>query len=212
MGGIVVRFLLECGAFEGQPWFKRVKTAIFVCTPHLGAPLALFRILGLDGIPVILPPWAMAAIARDPTRYPAAYQLLPAPDIDCVSRAAQTNLDVYDAFPALLQPGVAAVRGLHAQLDKFAKPDGVTYNFAAGVGTAKTVSGIHLDGKSVTEGFGDGDGTVPIWSADPTMQQALAQTAVDDVQRFVEDHVGILSNPRFLAQLDVWLRGTGAGV
>ena len=77
MGGLIARLVLETGRFTGKPWFGKIKNFMTLATPHLGAPLALGRVLGLDS--------ALGISAADfreigaDRRYPSGYQLLPAP-------------------------------------------------------------------------------------------------------------------------------------
>jgi pimeloyl-ACP methyl ester carboxylesterase len=40
MGGLVIRSACHIGADEGRPWTERVRSAVYLGTPHLGAPLA----------------------------------------------------------------------------------------------------------------------------------------------------------------------------
>ena len=48
MGGLISRLLLEDPRFRTQPWFGLIDQLIAIATPHLGAPLALGRVLGQD--------------------------------------------------------------------------------------------------------------------------------------------------------------------
>ena len=48
MGGLVARLVLESGTYDARPWFKSINLFLALATPHLGAPLALARIFGLD--------------------------------------------------------------------------------------------------------------------------------------------------------------------
>jgi pimeloyl-ACP methyl ester carboxylesterase len=49
-GGQIARLMLESGAYSGStaPWFAKIKRALFICTPHMGAPKALAESLGLE--------------------------------------------------------------------------------------------------------------------------------------------------------------------
>jgi pimeloyl-ACP methyl ester carboxylesterase len=53
MGGLVVRSACHYGASDGQPWVPLVRHAVYLGTPHLGAPLA--RAAGLTG-------WALSRL------------------------------------------------------------------------------------------------------------------------------------------------------
>lgn len=214
MGGLVARFMLECGTHAAQDWFKRVRLAVFVCTPHLGAPLVLLRILGQDEINVFISPRLTRDLANDP-RYPSAYQLLPPASVHCVSPSQGADQDVFAACGSRLDPGLSrTATDLHATLDGFAIPPGLRYCLACAVtynDTTVVGATIAADGSvAATRTTGHGDNTVPIWSADPTLHSAAAQTRIVDVQRFVADHVSVLGNPAFLTQLGTWLdRGGG---
>ena len=211
MGGIIVRWLLESGRFSGDAWFSRVTLAVFVAVPHLGAPLALFRILGQDPIQSILVPnWATRILAGDPALWPSGYQLLPPSGIDCATMPNGTKKDMAEAFgDRLLSVGVAKMQEVQSVLERFDRPRGTSYVLAYGMGSPRTVSGVRVgtDG-GAQEDPGDGDGTVPTWSAEPTKMVAAAAPAFDDVAMFIADHVGILGNRLFLARLTSWLNGT----
>lgn len=204
MGGLVVRWLLESGAYANEPWFTRIDRAVFAATPHFGAPLALFRILGLDGIPIVVPGWAFKLLSADPQEYPSGFQLLPAPGIDCVTRPSQPSLTVYEGFPVLDRTGTSAATQLHDVLDRFVRPDSVIYTAAYGTGH-DTVAGIRLATQTPEESPGDGDGTVPAWSGNPTTHSSAARRAFSAVEPFIADHVGLVGNQRFLAELTGWL-------
>jgi phospholipase A1 len=49
MGCLVVRLILESGLYEENPWFGSVKGFVALAGPHLGAPTALVRVMGLEG-------------------------------------------------------------------------------------------------------------------------------------------------------------------
>jgi phospholipase A1 len=206
MGGLVARWLLESNEFKGAAWYSRVKLLICVAVPHLGAPVALFRLFGLDAFnPIILPAWACKALDSQPHDYPSGYQLLPPSEVQCVSRHGVPTSDVLSAFAARLDPtGVDAIRSLHDVLDAFRKPSTVSYRLAYGIGTSRTVSGVLMnDDATPQEGGGDGDGTVPAWSGKPFLQAARNMFAQEAA--FIADHTGILSNAHFLQQVTTWI-------
>jgi phospholipase A1 len=210
MGGLVVRWLLECGAYETQGWFGRVRRAVFVATPHLGAPLAVFEILGITGFdPIILPGWAVEALSADPATYAAGYQLLPSQNERCVSWTAEPGRPqetVYDALGAKLNlRGMAAARAVHDTLDQFATPPGIEYCLAYGTGFPATPGGVLIGPTGQPEVGGlDGDGTVPAWSSLPANLPA-ATGKFAEVEGFGATHIGILSEPGFLARLRTWV-------
>lgn len=178
MGGLIARLVLETGRFTGKPWFGKVKNFMTLATPHLGAPLALGRILGLDS--------AMGISAADfreigaDRRYPSGYQLLPAPreaacwDIKAGSPLGE--LDIYDNATASglgLDPTlVARAAWVHTQLANGAAPAHIRYFYFAGTGH-KTVTRINVatSSKQMTRSEDAGDGTVPLWSALPKSAQ-----------------------------------------
>jgi len=76
MGGLVTRGCLEDPQSAGAPWLGRVGLALFLATPHNGAPLALSRILGIGGSSLGLSQQQLRELSNHPD-YPSAYQLLP---------------------------------------------------------------------------------------------------------------------------------------
>lgn len=178
MGGLVSRLVLETGKFDAKPWFGKIDSLLTLATPHLGAPLALARILGLDS--------AMGVSAADfrdiagDRRYPSGYQLLPAPgeaacwDVRASSRLGE--LDIYDPAVASglgLDPAlVARAAWLHATLAKGRAPAHIRYFYFAATGH-KTATRVNVGSGSrqVTRTDDAGDGTVPLWSALPRSAQ-----------------------------------------
>lgn len=178
MGGLIGRLLLETGKYGGRPWFGKIRNFMTLGTPHLGAPLALARILALDSA-MGISPQDFRAIASD-RRYPSGYQLLPAPgEAACWDARAESmlgELDIYD--PKVmndlgLDPElVARAKWLHVTLGKGKAPANVRYFYFAGTGH-KTVTRVNVTTKSriLTRSEDAGDGTVPLWSALPVSAQ-----------------------------------------
>lgn len=178
MGGLVSRLVLESGKFSSRPWFAKIDGLLALGTPHLGAPLALARVLGMDSAMGISGS-DFRAIAAD-RRYPSGYQLLPAPgenacwDIKTGSRLRP--LDIYDpgvAVPLGLDPVlVDRARWVHETLRAGTPPAHVRYFYFAGTGheTATRVN-VGSSQKVVTRQQDAGDGTVPMWSALPRSGQ-----------------------------------------
>lgn len=179
MGGLIARLVLETGKCDAKPWFGKINNFMTLATPHLGAPLALGRILGLDS--------AMGISEEDfreigaDRRYPSGYQLLPAPreaacwDIKAGSTLGE--LDIYDNATATrlgLDPTlVARVAWLHTTLTKGKAPPHIRYFYFAATGH-KTVTRINVatgSSKQMTRTEDAGDGTVPLWSALPKSAQ-----------------------------------------
>ncbi len=178
MGGLISRLMLESGKFESKSWFGKIKAFMTLATPHLGAPLALARILGLDSAMGI-----SAADFRDigaDRRYPSGYQLIPAPGEaacwDIKAGGVLGALDIYDPAVATklgLDPTlVARAAWVHATLAKGMAPAHIRYFYFAGSGH-KTATRVNFatGSKLVTRSEDAGDGTVPLWSALPRSGQ-----------------------------------------
>jgi phospholipase A1 len=178
MGGLLSRLVLETGKFDAKPWFGKIQGLMTLGTPHLGAPLALARILGLDS--------AMGISAADfreiaaDQRYPSGYQLLPAPGEaacwDIKAGGTLGELDIYNPATAGglgINPAlVARATWLHSTLAKGKAPAHIRYFYFAGTGH-KTATRINVSSntKQVTRSEDAGDGTVPLWSALPRSAQ-----------------------------------------
>lgn len=185
MGGLICRLLLEQTRYHAQPWFEHVDQLIAIATPHLGAPLALGRVLGRDS--------AMGISGEDfrefsnNEAFPSAYQLLPAPgeqacwDQDDI---ALHSLDIYDADngarlgmnPRLMD----RARALHQVLGAGNTPPGKRYFYFGAVGH-RTVTRVNVFASGpepvdhvhteLTRTVDAGDGTVPLYSALPSAGQ-----------------------------------------
>lgn len=212
LGGLVARAFLEAPTFQKAPWFKAVQRFIAIATPHLGAPLALFRILGFEplfsGIAAfVFPASAVAQLAARPDVFPAAYQLLPARSQPCVTLPSAKVTDVFSGFPGLDPVGVRAADVLYNLLGRFRTPRNVAYQLAYGIGhldgngRLDTADGIVLDahGTPLHES-GNGDGTVPVWSSRPVGAK-FSQDAV----AFRAEHLDLVKDAGLLAQLKVWV-------
>lgn len=175
MGGLVARLALEDARYSAEPWLAKVTDLILLAVPQLGAPLALARALGLEGT-TGLAPEDLREIAKD-ERYPALYQLLPAPGQQSVWNAARngtTPLDLYDAGTArdlgLSTANLAVARETHARLDAGIRPPATRYVHlgATGLSTCLRVELTGQPGSSrprMVAADDTGDGTVPLWSA-----------------------------------------------
>lgn len=185
MGGLVSRLLLESGKFDQKPWFSRIRLFAALASPHLGAPLALARVFGLDtAVGVSGADFAKFAKNRD---YPSGYQLLPAPGEQAVWNLASRDLeplDIYDDATAIalgMDPVlIEKARRMHAVLSKNRRPGQVRYFYVGGTGH-KTVTRVNVrhtlgapvnHANSVVTATPDaGDGTVPLYSALPSVGQ-----------------------------------------
>jgi pimeloyl-ACP methyl ester carboxylesterase len=190
MGGLICRLVLESDTWKNRPWFGSIDQFIAVATPHLGAPLALGRVLGIDSAMGIS--GADFAWLANNEQFPSAYQLLPAPGEETCWNQADPglgSLDIYDA-------GVAQALGLNDKLLKRAKaahdilgpgnpPPGVRYFFFAATGH-RTPTRVNVfrhgnrpidPAQAVLSRTADGgDGTVPMFSALPRSGQRHVAT------------------------------------
>ena len=177
MGGLLARLVLESGKYDSKPWFKKITSFMALATPHLGAPLALARILGMDST-LGISAADFRKIASD-RRYPSGYQLLPAPgEAACwdIGSTELQSLDIYDATVAgklgLDTQLLARARFVHDTLAKGKPPMQTRYFYFAGTGH-KTTTRINVTGaeRRMTRSDDAGDGTVPMWSALPKSGQ-----------------------------------------
>lgn len=177
MGGLIARLALEGGKHDGEAWFPKIKSFISLATPHLGAPLALARILGMDSSLGISGP-DFREIASD-RRYPSGYQLLPPPREGIAWDIASLTLQPMNIY----DPAVAAQLGLdpvllarakfvHDTLQPNKAPPQTRYFYFAGTGHATaTRINVGTAGRQITLSDDAGDGTVPLWSALPVTGQ-----------------------------------------
>lgn len=198
MGGLVARLAVEDPAQAGAPWLAKVADLLLLAVPQLGAPLALARALGLEGT-LGLAPDDLRMIAADP-RYPALYQLLPAPGQQALwntGRNATDPLDLYDAAVAatlgLAPANLAVAEATHRRLAAGSRPAHLrtVHLGASGHATCLRVeaAGPRLRMIAAEEA---GDGTVPLWSAVPGSAQ-------NDVTP--GDHAGFFTDDRFRTTL-----------
>jgi pimeloyl-ACP methyl ester carboxylesterase len=185
MGGLVSRYFLESGQFNGSGGYGNVKRLITLGTPHRGAPIAIPLVLGWEKY-LFLSSDQVRLLASDP-RYPGPYQLLPRPgELVAWDGSAATGvpvLDIYDPGVAgrlnLVMENLQAAKAFHASL-----PDGqlvpqVRY-FSFGGNRQTTAAYVRLQRKPANrldpikiEQEDAGDGTVPIWSCTLPGQQFL---------------------------------------
>ncbi|MCO8146609.1 alpha/beta fold hydrolase [Rhodovulum tesquicola] len=185
MGGLLCRLLLECGRFENEAWFPKITLFVALASPHLGAPLALARIFGVDST-LGIKGSDFARLAANP-KYPSGYQLIPAPGEQAIWDLASADLAALDPYDPAMAPRLGMVpalveraRALHDVLGQGNQPGHVRYFYFAGVGH-KTVTRVNValgdaaqadHGKTVMTKTPDGgDGTVPIYSALPRIGQ-----------------------------------------
>jgi pimeloyl-ACP methyl ester carboxylesterase len=203
MGGLLTRLLLEWkfANKDPPPWFDNITSALFVCTPHLGAPTALARLLGLEVTELVIQPYQMKQFAADPN-FPAVYQLLPPPASNILYDTVSGKFVAYNdpgviAALGLSNPNLQAAQNYRQALDPGGKPPGVKYLFVYATGQ-QTDERVNIAGLTVNGAKpwpdNQGDGTVPIWS----ITTAAAQfTPNIPTQSFVGDHVGVLVTDAF---------------
>lgn len=203
MGGLISRLLLESGTYKSKKWFSKIDQFVALAVPHLGAPLALARVLGLDltlgvsGADFVKFSASMA--------YPSGYQLLPPrAELCCWDQAspALSGLDIYDPATAkrlgLSLANLKRATALHDVLNNGQSPKGVRYFYFAGTGH-RTVSRVNVFAagagpishersmKTLTPD--GGDGTVPLYSALPRQGQR---------QMVVNEHSTVFEGDPFL--------------
>jgi len=173
MGGLVTRALLEGTDHLVRPWGKAVKLAIFLATPHEGAPLAFARAIGVGGSSTGLNAGQLRELAEAPN-LPAAYQLFPHATLMPIWKLDDPipfkGVSLFDPAVAakygLVRSHLDATRALHALLDPERRPPSCRY-FSIVSAAHETV--IHLnedqDVAVCVSVRSAGDGTVPIESA-----------------------------------------------
>jgi len=94
---LVARNMLESGRHARLKRLAKITTLITLATPHLGAPIALWRLLNGEGA-ATLTPGDFARLVEDP-RYPALHQLTPAPQARAIWDGSDRlrPLSLYDA-------------------------------------------------------------------------------------------------------------------
>lgn len=164
MGGLISRLVLETLKFKSKPWFGKINGFLALATPHLGAPLALARVLGMDSA-LGVSAEDFKELANDP-RYPSGYQLLPAPaEASCwdIGRRDLGPLDIYKDEVAsrlgLNKILLARARFVHDILSAGNQPEHVRYFYFAGTGH-KTATRVNVDDTerllTISEDAGDG--------------------------------------------------------
>ncbi len=203
MGGLLTRLLLESKYANKNPptWLSKITRVLFACTPDLGAPTALARILGLEVTEYVISPSQMQQFAGD-SHFPAVYQLLPPPDknilLDTVANQyiPYDDARVIDAFN-LSNSNLGAAQKYRQALNPANKPTTVSYFFVYATGQQTdegvNVAGLSLNGAAPYQDD-QGDGTVPIWS----IVQAAAQfTPNIPTASFPGGHLDVLWSDAF---------------
>jgi len=173
MGGLVLRYLLESGEFDQQPWFSKVTQLITMGTPHLGASEALQQISG-QATTLGLSAENIKRLVSDP-RYPSAYQLVAVNGSAMMLRTASSEelpvtIDPFDQEIVqrfgLVADNIESAQRFWLSLNLDSKPINVRY--FSFVGSAhKTITRLEWSGRDLIERQANdaGDGTVPITSS-----------------------------------------------
>jgi len=184
MGGLVSRLAIEADDAHAQDWYGDIASFISLAVPHLGAPLAIARVMGLDGTLGISGP-EFARLARD-ARYPSGYQLMPPPGEAAIWDLHSPDIQPVDPYHeatarrlGLSWTQVEKAKAVHAALAR-GPASGIRYTYFAGTGHS-TVTRVNValgqrdtvDPAScvLTTTADAGDGTVPMWSALPRLGQ-----------------------------------------
>jgi pimeloyl-ACP methyl ester carboxylesterase len=172
MGGLVSRFYLESGLFDARPGFRKVKQLVTLGTPHGGASLALLLVLGQQKRLFLSKEQVFRATSD--TRYPAAYQLLPARGEPFAWKddVGGDLIDIYDPSVigqlGLVPDNMRAAENFRAKLNIARRPDHVRYFSFSGTRQVTTthvvIRGDAMLKPQAVEDKDGGDGTVPVWS------------------------------------------------
>jgi hypothetical protein len=143
MGGLVSRALLETNKSNGAAWKNNLHGLITLATPHLGAGDALAAITGKFGGWLI---WLIGALTVekfvDDSRYPSTYELLPPPQVTCVTDPQGKPLSIYSG-------GSGSINQYLIDTFQPSPPnDDMAANFSEAIGFFKTltyqpVPGVH---------------------------------------------------------------------
>ncbi len=173
MGGLVLRYMLESGEFEQEPWFDKISQLITLGTPHLGAAAAINQVAGLAGN-LGMNAADIKRLTAD-TRYPSAYQLVPPRATGmCVTHTRHAGLpelvtpfadDIVNRYQ--LEPAnIQAHQEFWQGIDSTRRPDHVNYFYFVG-SAHKSMYKMQWNGQDLEDKKlrASGDGTVPISSA-----------------------------------------------
>ncbi|WP_316395246.1 alpha/beta fold hydrolase [Bradyrhizobium sp. 33ap4] len=201
MGSLVARLVIESSKYRNTNWFSKIKKVVFICGPNLGAPVAVGRALACEGSSLGLTAAQLQLIENDP-RYPAGFKCFTEPGIDTlydVSSGSAVPVDIYSAAAdtryQLNRSNAQAATVSWAELkDIDSHPKTIEYTAIAGTGLTTSNSYLFNGPRYVETITGDGDGTVPIWSA------SAGKYAVHYTLQ--GSHVDILGTPALKQTLD----------
>jgi phospholipase A1 len=194
MGGLVARVCLEGADAGTRPWAAAVTLAVYLATPHEGAPMAFARATGVGGSALGVSEEDLQRLCAVPG-YPAAYQLFPPARLepmwdleDLMPFKTRSLFDPGLVAPFHLNPGhLDAAAAFHGSIDFRRKLVGCRY-FTVVSAAHETVTRFNQDSgvASPVKVKSSGDGTVPILSAAALpIQTALVEA----------NHLGVTQKP-----------------
>lgn len=224
MGPLICRYLIESGISKDVGW--TLKGFISLGGAHIGAPFNLNVISGLIGQVyqmnpqqlkslVFIEPDKMQILSNWP-KHPSVYQMLPPEQITCVKQGTE-DLSIYNPtspiYQLLVAPSpagfgassenLAIAKEFYTKLDYSAEQGQRTdyyVVYGSGVSTAEMFE-YDQDAKTLQTIIGDGDGTVPTYSA--RFDGGWVKESFNAPSIL---HGALLSNPSVLAQIWRWMR------
>lgn len=173
MGGLLARACLERPRAAARPWTEQVTLAVFLATPHQGAPLAFARAIGVGGSSMGVSERDLCRLAAA-TGYPTGYQLFSSVALEPIwNLGSATPLAPVSLFDPILvapwnltQANLDAARALQVALDPNRRPKTCRY-FAIASAAHETVTRFNMDLSDLApvKVEASGDGTVPVTSA-----------------------------------------------
>lgn len=180
LGGLIARYYLESGKFNGKPAFAKISLLATLGTPHNGAPIAFAGATGLHQTSFLSEDQS-TTLANDP-RYPALFQIFPDPTHpfiwakDTANALKVHTVDQVAPSFGLNTSNIKAWKDFRAGLTGKA-PNGVRYFYFVGT-RYQTLVRLLWDGNKALEKIeldDAGDGTVSLPGAmDPTIQTEFA--------------------------------------
>jgi pimeloyl-ACP methyl ester carboxylesterase len=198
MGGLICRLVLETDKYKEAKWAQKIRKAIFVCTPHLGAAKPLgFALPSVPLTDYAIKKGDMVKLLSDKS-YPAGYQCMPHMGLDVLydeSHNPRIPQDIYlpkvDDKYGLATHNISSLKNIRERLASH--PPDVKYVLVAGKGhdtaAAFGFKGTTYKGIYQTP---DGDGSVVISSAQPDTMKGP-----DDPEPMPGDHLGIFKTGEF---------------
>lgn len=198
MGGLICRLVLETDKYKKEKWVHKIRKAIFVCTPHLGAARPLgFALPSVPETDYAIKKGDMVKLLSD-ERYPAGYQCMPHMGRDVLydeSHDPRIPQDIYlpavDDKYGLARHNISSLKNIRERLAS--RPPDVKYVLVAAKGH-DTVAAFGFKGTTYKDTclINLGDGSVVISSAQPDTMKGP-----DDPEPMPGDHLGIFRTGGF---------------